>query len=196
MCLSNTNLFVISGGPGAGKTTLLQELEKRGFPFAPDPPRQIIQEQVQRGGIALPWRDRRAFTLLWLERSIELYLTHTPSTRPTFSERGIPDTLCYARRIGFADEELILDACRRYRYAPVVFLAPLWKEIYETDNERKEEFVEIERTYEPLVEVYSGLGYRLIELPKVSPAQRAQFVLEQLRLVGCPIDIQAVKSGS
>jgi predicted ATPase len=30
MCLTNSNLFVISGGPGAGKTTVLLELAKAG----------------------------------------------------------------------------------------------------------------------------------------------------------------------
>ena len=55
MCVSNPNLFVISGGPGSGKTTVLQELAGRGFPFAREVARLIIQEQVQSGGTALPW---------------------------------------------------------------------------------------------------------------------------------------------
>jgi predicted ATPase len=48
MCLSNPNLFVISGGPGAGKTTVLEELAKLGSRHAPEVARQIIQEQVYR----------------------------------------------------------------------------------------------------------------------------------------------------
>jgi predicted ATPase len=54
VCVSNPNLFVVSGGPGSGKTTVLQELARRGFPFAPEVARQIIQEQVHSGGTALP----------------------------------------------------------------------------------------------------------------------------------------------
>jgi predicted ATPase len=99
MCLNNPNLFVISGGPGSGKTTVLSELAKFGFRYAPEIARQIIQEQVQAGGTALPWDDRKAYTNLMLQRSIESFREHTHASRPMFSDRGIPDTLCYARLI-------------------------------------------------------------------------------------------------
>jgi predicted ATPase len=176
----NPNLFVLSGGPGAGKTTVLRELASRGFPFAPETARQIIQEQVQSGGIALPWRDREAYALLMLERSIESYLARTPASRPTFSDRGIPDTLCYARLIGLSDQAPILEACRQYRYAPIVFLAPPWKEIYETDSERKQDFAEAVRTFDQMARVYQDCGYATLELPRVGPPARAEFILGQV----------------
>ena len=182
MCLYNPNLFVLSGGPGAGKTTVLRELEARGFPHAPEVARQIIQEQVLAGGTALPWADREAYTHLMLQRSIDSYVEHLPLSGPAFSDRGIPDTLAYARLIGTGDLHRIESACRRYRYAPLVVLAPPWKEIYVTDRERKQDFAEAERTFEGLAEVYRECGYEVLELPKESPAARAQFLIERLRL--------------
>ena len=144
----NPNLFVISGGPGAGKTTVLHELAARGYTSAPEVAREIIREQVASGGSALPWSDRNAYTLLMLDRSIASYLAHTPAPHPTFSDRGIPDTLGYARLIGFADQSRILAACRHYRYAPQVFLAPPWPEIYSHDGERKQDFTEARETFD------------------------------------------------
>ncbi|HYI95518.1 MAG TPA: AAA family ATPase [Bryobacteraceae bacterium] len=101
MRFENPNLFVISGGPGSGKTTLLGELAKFGFRYAPEVARQIIQEQLQSGGKALPWNDRETYTRLMLQRSIEFFCKHMPASRqmcrtPTFADRGIPDTLLRA----------------------------------------------------------------------------------------------------
>jgi predicted ATPase len=180
MVFNNPNLFVISGGPGSGKTTVLGELSRLGFQYAPEVARQIIQEQVQAGGTALPWDDKEAYTRLMLQRSVESYLEHAPALKPMFSDRGIPDTLCYARLIGLSDEEFIQEACRRYLYARLVFLAPPWKEIYETDSERQQDFAEAVRTFEQMVEVYRECGYELSELPKATPADRAQFIIEQI----------------
>jgi predicted ATPase len=99
-----------------------------------------------------------------------------------FSDRAIPDTLCYARLIGLSNEGFILDACRQYRYASLVFLAPPWREIYETDGERKQDFAEAERTFHQMVEVYRQCDYTISELPKMTPAARAEFILERLQL--------------
>ena len=99
-------LVAISGGPGAGKTTLLVELERRGFRCSPEVARQIIQQQVQAGGVALPWRDRTKYCRLMLERSVASYLDQAwdaeqhGAMETVFFDRGIPDALCYSRLAG------------------------------------------------------------------------------------------------
>jgi len=177
-----SNLFVISGGPGSGKTTVLAHLHELGFRGAPEVARQIIQEQVRLSGTALPWSDRVAYVRLMLQQSIESYLAHALEPGPTFFDRGIPDTLGYARLIGLTDDGFIQDACRGYRYAPVLFLAPPWEEIYKTDNERRQDFAEAQRTSKQLADVYGECGYEIVELPKTTPAARANFILQQLHL--------------
>lgn len=180
MRVNNPELYVITGGPGAGKTTLLLELGKRGSRVAHEAARQIIQEQVECVGDALPWKNRQLYTELMLERSIESYLEHRSTAEPTFSDRGIPDSLCYARLIGLADQATLKRACDQYRYARTVFFAPAWREIYATDAERKQDFAEAERTAELMRAVYEECDYEVVELPKSSVTERADFVSKNL----------------
>jgi predicted ATPase len=161
---------------------MLGELQNMGFRCAPEVARQIIREQVQSGGAALPWGDRKAYTELMLQRSIASFREHTPAADPVFSDRGIPDILAYARLIALADAGAIENACRSYRYAGVVFMAPPWPDIYQTDSERKQDLAEARFTYEVLTRVYSDFGYELVDLPLISPADRARFLVDRLHL--------------
>ena len=174
------NLYILTGGPGAGKTTVLLELEKLGYPYLPEVARQIIQEQVRVEGAALPWKDTTHYTRLMHERSVTAYKAYAANTKPTFADRGIPDTLSYARLIGLDDQGFLRQACDEYRYAPQVFIAPPWKEIYATDTERKQDFAEAIRTYEVLADTYRECEYNLIELPKASPQERANIILTHI----------------
>ncbi|GGG84902.1 AAA family ATPase [Edaphobacter dinghuensis] len=177
-------LVVIGGGPGAGKTTVLGELERRGFKHVAEVARQIIQEQVRDGGNALPWSDTARYCALMLKRSIASYEEHASrefaSVEVTFFDRGIPDTLCYARLVGLPEDQIV-EACRKYRYAQRVFLAPPWKEIYARDAERKQSFGEAERTYELMTQTYEDCGYEVVEIPRVSVEERVDFILSMMR---------------
>ena len=179
MLLYNPNLFVISGGPGSGKTTLLNTLKARGYTIAPEVARQIIQEQVQLAGTALPWQDREAYTRLMLQGSIASFLQHTASPTAVFFDRGIPDTLGYARLIELQDDSSIQQACDQFRYASPVFLCPPWEEIYETDSERKQDFAEAVNTYRLLKMTYERCGYQVLEITRETPAERAAFVIQR-----------------
>jgi predicted ATPase len=174
------NLFVITGGPGSGKTSLLLELERRGFPHLPEVAREIIREQVACDGPALPWKDRASYTALMLSRSVASYLEHLAVSDTMFVDRGIPDTLGYARIIGLPDTREIETACAQYRYNQRVFIAPPWEEIYITDSERKQSWEEAVQVFGQLMETYGSCGYKLLELPRCSVEERAAFVMENL----------------
>ncbi|QQO10399.1 AAA family ATPase [Breznakiella homolactica] len=118
-----------------------------------------------------------------LEGSIKGY-TEAEKTNPygiTFFDRGLLDTLCYAKMIGMAVSEELNYMASQYKYNKNVFLLPAWKEIYETDSERKQNWQEAVYTYEKMKETYLEYGYSIIEVPKLSVVERADFILSALK---------------
>jgi len=192
----NEMLFVITGGPGSGKTTLLLELARRGFTCSEEVARRIIQEQVRSNGAAVPWGDTARYTELMLVGSIESFRENRNASAVIFMDRGIPDVASYARLIGLPLFDELRTACETYRYNKTVFMAPPWKEIYTTDSERKQNYQEAIDTHRMLVAVYEEYGYQVIELPKVSPDERATFVIAQIdrSFQGLPDYIESGKS--
>ncbi len=176
------NFYIITGGPGVGKTTLHDELGGRGYRYVPEVARDIIRQQIDTGGNALPWADTRKYSDLMLDRSVEDFLRLSVSDELYFFDRGIPDTYGYEKLIGLNMSEKLKEAVVIYRYNPIVFILPAWKEIYETDSERKQDFAEAVATYHVMTEIYSELGYTPIEVPLLPVKERADFVLSHLRI--------------
>jgi len=170
------NFYIITGGPGAGKTTLLEELSRYEVLCVPEVARQIIREQMDQGGRAVPWDDAVQYKELMLQRSIEDYL-QTDTEMPVFFDRGIPDALAYARLIGDISPAALAD---EYRYNRLVFILPPWEEIYATDNERKQTFEEAIDVFRRLEEEYMSCGYEVVEVPCISVEERALFVLDRI----------------
>ncbi|OUL64263.1 AAA family ATPase [Flavobacterium sp. AJR] len=173
-------LFAITGGPGCGKTTIIEELKRRDHNCVDEVAREIIKEQVQSNGNALPWADKEKFTLLMLEYSIETYIKNKDNALITFFDRGIPDTLAYTNLIGLKPPPELIEAVKKYRYNPIVFILPPWEEIYLTDTERKQSFQEAIDTYKAIKNTYNGCGYQLIEVPKLGTKERINFILSTI----------------
>lgn len=180
MNFSKPNFYILTGGPGSGKTTLLKALQQDGYAVVPEVAREIIQNQLKTGGNALPWKDTSLYTQLMLEGSVKSYTNHLENNEILFFDRGIPDTLCYSALIGNGISEAMHAYATMYRYNPKVFILPPWLEIYETDNERKQNWEEAEMTYHHLKATYEKYHYEVIDVPKTSVENRKRFVLEVL----------------
>jgi predicted ATPase len=74
----------------------------------------------------------------------------------------------------FFDEE-----CKNNKYTKV-FLLPPWEEIYQSDEERYENFEQAKLIYNHLKETYEKYGYQLIEVPLDHVDNRIIFILEAI----------------
>lgn len=178
-----SNLFyVLSGGPGSGKTTLIAALAAQGFAHMPEAGRAIIQDQVAIGGTALPWSDPPAFAEQMLGWDLRSHQEARSRGGPVFFDRGVPDVIGYLRLSKIPVPDHFYRAAEVARYADKVFVAPFWLDIFTQDAERKQDAHEAEATYCIMTETYSQLGYTVVTLPKISVAERVQFVLSHLDL--------------
>jgi Predicted ATPase len=174
------HLHVITGGPGSGKTTLIEALAAEGVRHMPEAGRAIIQDQVDIGGMALPWGDRKAFATLMLAWEMRSYREALNISGPIVFDRGIPDVIGYLRLSGLPVPAPVKKAAQLRRYASKVFIAPPWPAIFSQDTERKQTLAEAEATFHAMVDAYSTLGYELVMLPLVPVAERAKFVRERI----------------
>jgi len=174
--------FVITGATGSGKTALIQELKKRGYRCVEEVARHIIQEQMKTDGDAVPWDNIQRFKELMLARFIKTYKQILEEGQEiTFFDRDVLDLVAYDRLTQTKSSAELLTALQNLTFNNKVFIIPPWKEIYHTDTERKQTYEETVQSYENIVKVYTEYGRELIEVPKISVQERADFVIAHVQ---------------
>lgn len=178
----HTNLFVVTGGPGVGKTTLINALKDAGFLVVEEDARKIIQAQMLRDGEALPWKNKTLYAKLMLEAAVNSYqaIKEAQPSNPVFFDRGILDAICYMNMENIPISPTMKAMALAHPYSAKVFILPPWKEIYQTDNERKQTWEEAGFTFERMKETYLSYGYEIIELPKADVETRRLFIEDYL----------------
>lgn len=174
------NRVVFTGGPGSGKTSVIELLCQLGYQSAPEVGRKVIQAQMKSQGTALPWLDKAAFRDEMVLEEINNYECYNDA-EITLYDRSIIDSYGYSALEQIPISELLLSKCRELNYCRQVFIFPPWKEIYANDTERKQDFIEAVATYHAMVNAYTRFGYDLIEVPKVSVLERAEFIIGKLK---------------
>lgn len=168
-------VIIITGGPGSGKSSLVDHLGREGYRVGTEAAREIMDEQLSKGGDTLPWKNILKFRQEVFERRLE-FLNSVPDGELAFSDRGIPDQLAFARYQESKDLAWLVEKAKSYRYFPHVFITSPWKEIFRQDQVRTETFEEACRIHQFIFQTYQELGYTLIELPKTAIKSRIQFI--------------------
>ena len=172
--MDRPNFFLFTGGPGVGKTTLIGHLAAMGERVVEETHRAVIAEQAAAGSRAVPWDDYAACCELCVRRDIAKFDAVAHESDRVFFDRGILD--------GFdprwdAPAELVAAAETR-RYNRRVFVFPPWREIYETDAERRQDWAEAETTFDRVLAVVDRFAYTPLVVPKGPVEDRAAFVLQ------------------
>lgn len=149
----------------------------------PEDARRIIREQVQLRGDGLPWKNKSYYAQLMLDASLETYqsIKGQISSQIVFFDRGILDAICYMKMENISISEEVNNLVDGHPYSRKIFMLPPWKEIYETDNERKQTWREAVYTFEKMKQTYLEYGYEIIEVPKDTIDNRCGFVLESIK---------------
>lgn len=174
------NFFVLTGGPGSGKSTIIDTLSAMGYKTVQEVGRSIIQQQMESCGDALPWDNRERYSQLMLSHSIRDYKSLIDKKELYFFDRGVPDVLGYRHLERIRGNKEYLEATQIYRYNPVVFIFPPWREIYANDRERKQDFELAKATYHVMVRTYKEAGYSLVEVPRKTINKRLKFIEDRI----------------
>jgi len=168
--------YIITGGPGSGKSSLVEALGHLGFAGFPE----IARDLINQGMIPPIWADKpdssRFFELILRQRIF--CHQEIKAGEIGFYDRGIPDSLAYFKYQNLRPPSVLLEATETYRYNPVVFVLPPWREIFVNDSVRKETYEETKVLYGLAKEVYLSAGYDIIELPKATLERRVEIIRE------------------
>lgn len=168
---------MITGGPGTGKSTIINELIKRGHTCLEEISRQVILDAKKEGIDQLFLTKPLLFSELLLKGRYHQYLESKKlESDVVFFDRGIPDVLAYMDFIGDEFPENFIDTCKISVYDTVFILKP-WKAIYTSDNERYENFDQVQDIHKHLINTYQKYNYTLIEVPFDTVEKRTDFIL-------------------
>ncbi|WP_343762278.1 ATP-binding protein [Gangjinia marincola] len=175
-----TKRILLIGGPGTGKTSLISHFKSLGHTIFHEISREVTLAAKKKGIDQLFLTNPILFSELLLKGRISQFNDAPAVKKPVvFYDRGIPDVSAYMDFVGTTYPKKFTKANTLYRYDNVFFL-PVWKEIYQSDNERYETLEQAIRIQDHLKQTYTNLGYSLIEVPFAPIEQRGNFILNSL----------------
>lgn len=176
----NQQKIVLIGGPGTGKTTVLNALKNKGFYCFEEVSRAVTLKAQKDGIEQLFLTEPLLFSEMLLKGREEQFLNADKRKEEiVFFDRGIPDVHAYLNYFKTDYPELFLEKSKAYKYDAIFHFSP-WEEIHITDNERYESFEESLTIDKFLLQAYSELGYKIINVPFGTIEERTSFIINSL----------------
>lgn len=170
--------YVLTGGPSTGKTTLLSLATKPGIYTISEVATYIIEKEKRNGGNTLPWINKDAFQKKVLETQLRWEEEIPDGVEKALLDRGVPDGIAYYLIDGQTPPQILLDAAKQTKYEQVFLVEQL--DNYENTEIRREDKARGEALHRQVAEVYKGLGYKPITLPKMPKQERVNWLLGKL----------------
>lgn len=170
--------IALSGGPGAGKTSVVDKLQSLGHAVVGESARQYISDRKAKGMSPRP--PIAEFACALLEKDMEQYKGAVPNESYIFFDRTVIDSLCMLSLQNCLPSEKRAELLARYRYNPIAFMFPPWREIYCTDSERDQSYEESITIFESLERWYVDCGYKTVIVPPASVDERCAYILRSL----------------
>jgi predicted ATPase len=174
---TQTNWYVITGGPSSGKTTTVNILKERGYKTTIEHARHYIDTQRVMGKTVEEIRNNQTD---FQQGVLDMQIAQEKALHPNevvFLDRAIPDALAYYHFLNLTEDAKLQKAIQGASYKKVFILDPL---PLEKDYARTEDEVAQKKIQALLIEVYESLPFPVIHVPVLPPKERVDFILKNL----------------
>lgn len=174
---SQTNWYVITGGPSSGKTTTVNLIKKRGHKTTIEHARHYLDTQRSDGiTVEEVRKHQKEFQLGVLNMQIEQEQSLSPEDI-VFLDRAIPDARAYYRFLNLREDEKLANAMATVSYKKIFILdcLPLVPDYARTEDQAAQK-----KIHELLTAVYESLPFPVVHVPILPPEERVDFILNNL----------------
>jgi len=176
--------IILTGGAGVGKTTTLELLEGKGYRIISESGREVYLSEQEKEKMddqynpKLPQTHYVEFEEMVMQRQLKKEKGLESGIH--FLDRSLVDCLGMSFFQGKSLKSNIQELINQADYHKKVFLlSPL--ENYENDEQRKESREDMLRMHEEIKRAYILSGFDVVEVPAMTPEERVDFILENLK---------------